>query len=1020
MNLQAEDKSNKALTVGSLNVLGGIKSDELTAIHTHLQTQDGVQSRITADMEKLYQSISADGVITANEKQMLKKELTIIETEYPIILAKAEAAKKRTVDIEKYKEVFQKLYHYIYSELKVFDSMQTPLEIERTTFNAIFAAYYSSRALLQITQDGTTKFLPSLEIPGDYENQIGTFQGRLYRWTGGKWELLNAVMPLNPICHYDFGKDSLHLNMVPCYDVSNITENKKSRVIVHWSLLQNNTLYHIKISSSWSGDAKPYLSVFSLDWKNIPINVPINDTQEFIVFIPNGRPYGMGVWMHSSEGYIPRQGDSVTIDSLVISELKSTLPLDCSGNGNRGLALSSIPYTDGNIGTAILFQNSNSTGKPFQTLSNITSINEYYVTGFRIPDNNTHRKVVVTAKGRVKKGNGQIRIFVFNGEWTFVKEVQITSHDFTTVTLEAVIPQHTDVHVGIWNSTSEELYKTTEIEVQELKATIVQQPVLLHKPFFKSSLQWSHSRWINLEEGNTYGRLYYYGHKDYANIYDNKTIGFGTQTQKGEMIARHVAIDSFKHRWAHLVVTNSLINNTFIKKIYINGQLIETITQEGVSELSTFSYHFHSDMGDIWASVMTVNGSLANLLFFDRVLTEQEVLYLYLNPQYPVKNYTLADWAIDPANPDSSIKNLTPKYLGVTETVPAIRTVVITKGEKLGAQDAHAGDWVLMSKTVGGWKCGVCYRWTGSMWINLEPEYNYTEQYQAALYHICEIPELMQNTGHFGALFAKVLVAQQAFIDKLVAQEAFIKKLATEQAFLRQLVVQRLKIDSDDTTHQDFEAWFDETNGLKINNKEQEIFRIAPNGSILMGNNIFFKYLPYHSAGRLLCSESDTVKHFCETHGFDTFSVIGIHNGKSFSKIQTSKTEKYNMWFLGMLPKAIEPRPVFRLLSLKTVKYELTLYFNNGETYTIYYKNYPDMPEHTDDVYLYYNFEKRGYWSKDVNDVYTPQQVNDQLNFNAYIGVKEMNYVMTIENIPTYKPNGSGIVWKDGDFLKIS
>ena len=154
MNLQAEDKSNKAMTVGSLNVLGGMKSDELTAIHTHLQTQDGVQSRIIADMEKLYQSISADGVITANEKQMLKKELTIIETEYPIILAKAEAAKKRTIDIEKYKEAFQKLYHYIYRELKVFDSMQTALEIERTAFNSVFAAYYSSRALLQIAQDG--------------------------------------------------------------------------------------------------------------------------------------------------------------------------------------------------------------------------------------------------------------------------------------------------------------------------------------------------------------------------------------------------------------------------------------------------------------------------------------------------------------------------------------------------------------------------------------------------------------------------------------------------------------------------------------------------------------------------------------------------------------------------------------------------------------------------------------------------------------------------------------------------
>ena len=372
------------------------------------------------------------------------------------------------------------------------------------------------------------------------------------------------------------------------------------------------------------------------------------------------------------------------------------------------------------------------------------------------------------------------------------------------------------------------------------------------------------------------------------------------------------------------------------------------------------------------------------------------------------------DWATDPNNPDNAVNKAiaarTPKYLSVTETVPTTRTGLITKGERLGAQDANAGDWVLMSKAVGGWKCGVCYRWTGTLWANLEPEANYTEQYQAALYHICEIEELMKETGHFGALFAKAIVAQ----------EAFIKKLAADQAFLKELIVQRLYIDSDDTTHQDFEAWFDEKNGLKIDNKGQEIFKVAPNGSILMGNNIFFKYLPYHSAGRLLCSESETVKHFCETHGFDTFSVIGMYNGKSFSKIRTSKTEKYNMWFLGMLPKAIEPRPVFRLLSLKTVKYELTLYFSNGKIYTIYYKNYPDMPEHTDDVYLYYNFEKRGYWSADVNDAYTPQQVNDQLNFKAYIGVKEMNYVMTIENIPTYKPNGSGIVWKDGEFLKIS
>ena len=193
------------------------------------------------------------------------------------------------------------------------------------------------------------------------------------------------------------------------------------------------------------------------------------------------------------------------------------------------------------------------------------------------------------------------------------------------------------------------------------------------------------------------------------------------------------------------------------------------------------------------------------------------------------------------------VQSATPKYLGVTETVPTTRTAVIMKGDKLGAQDANPGDWVLMAKTVGGWKVGVCYRWTGSMWINLEPEYNYTEQYQAALYHICEIEELMKNTGHFGALFAKQLVAQKALIDELLVNQAFIKNL----------VVQKLHIDSDDTTHQDFEAWFDEANGLKINNKGQEIFKVDAAG------NVFAKGATLddgHFSGIITTSVFDVIK----------------------------------------------------------------------------------------------------------------------------------------------------------------
>ena len=128
-----------------------------------------------------------------------------------------------------------------------------------------------------------------------------------------------------------------------------------------------------------------------------------------------------------------------------------------------------------------------------------------------------------------------------------------------------------------------------------------------------------------------------------------------------------------------------------------------------------------------------------------------------------------------------------------------------------------------------GWKVGVCYKWSGLAWKPLEPAVNYAKEYHACLLHICEIEELMKETGHFGALFAK----------QLITQEAFIKKLAADQAFLKELIVQRLRIDSDKNSDKDFEAWFDEANGLKIKNNGQEIFSVDVNGFTKMKRATF-------------------------------------------------------------------------------------------------------------------------------------------------------------------------------------
>ena len=940
MHLQAEDKSNKALTVGSLNVLGGMKSDELTAIHTHLQTQDGVQSRIIADMEKLYQSISADGVITANEKQMLKKELTIIETEYPIIVSKAEAAKKEKADIDAYKQAFQKLYHYIYRELKVFDSIQTALEIERTTFNAVFAAYYSSRALLQIAQDGSTKFLPSLEITGDYENQIGTFQGRLYRWTGGKWELLNAVMPLNPVAHYDMA--DVQSKTIFQHGYFESTGKYDAKILCNLSAYKGKTI-QVTVSGYRKGEGgHPRLYIYDINWD-----------------------WG---WDTSSQ-----------LDSTSEVTFKTTL---------------TIP----------------------------TAYNTIWCTLYHFPENKMNNTIVMT--------NLTIELL---DERPLIDSSGNNNH--ATISGNAV--------------------KTNDIKVGQIlafnKGSLTRPP----QDFIGVGKQWSHSRWIKMngdaQDKTVNPRLWHYGAIDYcytdiaANSGVMQCIYIVTYKTNSEVIGIAIPkVNIADDKWHNLIVCND-VQSTYARKIvYLDGKLIEDTTVNG-----DFTGLINDQNVDMNASNNYVEGSLANLLFFDRLLTEQEALYLCLNPQYPVKNYTLADWAIDPANPDSSIKNLTPKYLGVTETVPTTRTVVITKGERLGAQDANPGDWVLMAKTVGGWKVGVCYRWTGSMWINLEPEYNYTEQYQAALYHICEIPELMKNTGHFGALFAKQLVAQKALIDELLVNQAFIKNL----------VVQKLHIDSDDTTHQDFEAWFDEANGLKINNKGQEMLRVTPDGTLLLAKKIFFNFVQHKDIGNVLYTNSvgESCKDIFNRYGSISKTAYGYLDKDFIHKITIQKVDDANVdyWCFVHLFFGRSSRGFWYKFSIPKDKYLIT-FFGKDKTYTYLqirhpaYISYPPDGTKLDGFYgsLLYNntaaekfhSDKRiyktsggGYYESAVGyigenvtpgEIFEYDKIIEEKNPPAIVLYDDDPYkitsVMKFENIPEAKPSAPNIIWKDGEFLKIS
>ncbi len=189
---------------------------------------------------------------------------------------------------------------------------------------------------------------------------------------------------------------------------------------------------------------------------------------------------------------------------------------------------------------------------------------------------------------------------------------------------------------------------------------------------------------------------------------------------------------------------------------------------------------------------------------------ELRIFNTALNPPEVQGLYHFVNKGVEPPQAALIAGKVAPRYLGQVDTPAPYRTVIIIKGQTLGTVDANPGDWVLMGQSTGGWQVGICYRWTGLQWVPLVPESNYTEEYQAALLHIFQIPELVEQTGHYGALFAQILVAQKALIDNLI--------------------VKQLKVDSDQSATDDFEVEINETVGILAKNGGSKIFEIKPNG----------------------------------------------------------------------------------------------------------------------------------------------------------------------------------------------
>lgn len=337
--------------------------------------------------------------------------------------------------------------------------------------------------------------------------------------------ILESRMPLNPVCAYDMADVQNEGNNIYTLK-SPVFENKTSKIYAISVGFKKNTSYHISITSHWTGTASPFIYVYRSDWKNLPLNAGINGKQSFYFTIPKDGTFYLGIWMNGSESYKVQPQDSVTIEKLHITEIKTIDLIDSSGNGNHA----------------------------------------------------------TVSGGVIQKGDDMVGISL---ECTkgFIKRKPLDC-------------------IGLGKS-------------------------------------WSHSRWVKVDEhkAGEWEYLFSYGYFDWCSLKDGV---IATQSKKNVSCELNIDVQSLIGTWTHIVVQTKLTATSCTKELYLKGKLVARKEVNG--DFSDIENQDHTDMA---YGTGYVKGSFASLLFFDRFLTESEILWLSRNPYYPVKHYSLAEYKAD-------------------------------------------------------------------------------------------------------------------------------------------------------------------------------------------------------------------------------------------------------------------------------------------------------------------------------------------------------------------------------------
>ena len=186
--------ADQALTVKSLKVLESIDGGGIREIRQSVEAVQKNAIQMLKQQEEYWKDLSDDGVISAVEKQGLKREMENIRQSYSAVTSQAASFGYTNPILQDYVRTYEALRGYIYDTLKLFDNMNedTPIE-DREYFNELFSNYFflESFIMLAITKgvlDALSfRVLESLNEPGE-EGETGLYHGGLYQYTDGRWK----------------------------------------------------------------------------------------------------------------------------------------------------------------------------------------------------------------------------------------------------------------------------------------------------------------------------------------------------------------------------------------------------------------------------------------------------------------------------------------------------------------------------------------------------------------------------------------------------------------------------------------------------------------------------------------------------------------------------------------------------------------------------------------------------------------------------------------------------------------